>query len=60
MTADEIRMRHERAKEQGAQAFRGGRKDTACPYRSGTMTSERQSWLQGFQAAKDERARGRK
>ena len=60
MTADEIRLRHERAREQGAQAFRGGRKEDACPYRAGTMTSERESWMQGFQAAKDERARGRK
>lgn len=60
MSADEIRQRHERAKEQGAQSFRGGRKEDACPYRAGTMTSERESWLQGWQGAKAERARLRK
>lgn len=57
--ADEARKRHERARVEGAQAFRGGRKLEACPYRAGTMSSERTSWLQGFEEAKSERGRGR-
>jgi ribosome modulation factor len=58
MTATETRQRHERAYMQGEQAFRGGRKIDACPYRSGTMTSERNSWMQGFEAAKSRRKNG--
>jgi ribosome modulation factor len=59
MSADEIRKRHERARVQGQQAFRDGKKIDACPYRSGTMDSERTSWMQGFEEAKAARRAGR-
>ena len=52
------RKRYEQAMEQGRQAFRGGRKEDACPYRAGTMTAERDAWRMGFQQAKAARARG--
>ena len=57
MTATEERRRHERAKEMGRQAFRGGRKEGSCPFRQGTSTAERHSWLSGFQEAKADRGR---
>ncbi len=58
MSADD-RKRHERAVEQGRQAFRAGRKVDACPYRQGTSTKERNAWLQGYDEARAERGRGR-
>lgn len=60
----EERKRHERAREMGRQAYRGGRKESACPFRAGTSDTERYSWLQGFEeakaAAKSERERFRR
>ena len=53
----EQRLRYERAREQGRQAFRGGRKEDACPYRRGTSDMEREAWLQGYGEAKAERGR---
>lgn len=53
----EQRMKYERAREQGRQAFRGGRKQDACPYRRGTSDMEREAWLQGYGEAKSERGR---
>lgn len=53
----EQRMKYERAREQGRQAFRGGRKLDACPYRRGTSDMEREAWLQGYGEAKAERGR---
>ena len=53
----EQRMKHERAREQGRQAFRGGRKEDACPYRRGTSDMEREAWLLGYGEAKSERGR---
>ena len=50
----EQRLRYERAREQGRQAFRGGRKERDCPHRSGI---EREAWLLGFDEAKAERGR---
>jgi ribosome modulation factor len=48
MSAEDDRKRHERAKEQGRQARRAGRKQDACPYRAGTSGDERTSWLLGW------------
>lgn len=53
----EQRLRYERAREQGRQAFRGGRKESHCPCRRGTSDMEREAWLQGFIEAKAERRR---
>lgn len=53
----EQRLRYERAREQGRQAFRGGRKESHCPYRRGTSDMEREAWLQGYGEAKAERRR---
>ena len=53
----EQRLRYERAREQGRQAFRGGRKQDACPYRRGTSDMELEAWLQGYGEAKAERRR---
>ena len=53
----EQRLRYERAREQGRQAFRGGRKQDACPYRRGTSDMEMEAWLQGYGEAKAERRR---
>ena len=53
----EQRLRYERAREQGRQAFRGGRKESHCPYRQGTSDQEREAWMLGFIEAKAERGR---
>ena len=53
----EQRMKYERAREQGRQAFRAGRKQDACPYRRGTSDMEGEAWLQGYGEAKAERRR---
>lgn len=53
----EQRMKYERAREQGRQAFRGGKKEAHCPYRRGTSDMEREAWLQGYGEAKSERGR---
>lgn len=53
----EQRLRYERSREQGRQAFRGGRKESHCPYRRGTSDMEREAWLQGYGEAKAERRR---
>lgn len=53
----EQRLRYERAREQGRQAFRGGRKESHCPYRRGTSDMEREAWRQGYDEAKSERRR---
>ena len=53
----EQRMKYERAREQGRQAFRGGKKEAHCPYRRGTSDMEREAWLQGYGEAKAERGR---
>lgn len=53
----EQRLRYERAREQGRQAFRGGRKESHCPYRRGTSDMERDAWFQGYGEAKAERRR---
>lgn len=55
---NEQRLRYERAREQGRQAFRGGRKESHCPYRRGTSDMEREAWIQGYGEAKSERRRG--
>ncbi len=44
----EQRLKYERAREQGRQAFRGGKKEAHCPYRRGTSDTEREAWLQGY------------
>lgn len=59
MSNAEVRRRHERAYDLGAQAFRGGRKQEDCPYRSGSTDSERQSWMQGYEKAQENRKAGR-
>ena len=53
----EQRVKYERAREQGRQAFRGGKKEAHCPYRRGTSDMEREAWLQGYGEAKAERER---
>lgn len=53
----EQRLRYERAREQGRQAFRCGKKEAHCPYRRGTSDMEREAWLQGYGEAKSERGR---
>lgn len=53
----EQRLKYERAREQGRQAFRGGKKEAHCPYRRGTSDMEREAWLQGYGEAKSERGR---
>ena len=53
----EQRLKYERAREQGRQAFRGGKKEAHCPYRRGTSDMEREAWLQGYGEAKSERER---
>lgn len=53
----EQRIKYERAREQGRQAFRGGRKESHCPYRRGTSDMEREAWRQGYDEAKSERRR---
>lgn len=53
----EQRLKYERAREQGRQAFRGGRKESHCPYRQGTSDQEREAWMLGFIEAKAERGR---
>ena len=54
---NEQRLRYERAREQGRQAFRGCRKESHCPYRLGTSDMEREAWIQGYGEAKSERRR---
>ena len=54
---EEQRLKYERAREQGRQAFRGGRKESHCPYRHGTSDQEREAWMLGFIEAKAERGR---
>lgn len=53
----EQRMKYERAREQGRQAFRGGKKEAHCPYRRGTSDMEREAWMLGFIEAKADRSR---
>jgi len=53
----EQRLKYERAREQGRQAFRGCKKEAHCPYRRGTLDMEREAWLQGYGEAKSERRR---
>ena len=53
----EQRLKYERAREQGRQAFRGGKKEAHCPYRQGTSDHEREAWMLGFIEAKAERGR---
>ena len=53
----EQRLRYERAREQGRQAFRAGRKESHCPHRQGTSDLEREAWMLGFIEAKAERGR---
>ena len=54
---EEQRLKYERAREQGRQAFRGGRKESHCPYRHGTSERDREAWMLGFIEAKAERGR---
>ena len=53
----EQRLRCERAREQGRQARRAGRKESHCPYRQGTSDQEREAWMLGFIEAKADRSR---
>lgn len=53
----EQRLKYERAREQGRQAFRGGKKEAHCPYRQGTSDHEREAWMLGFIEAKADRSR---
>lgn len=53
----EQRLKYERAREQGRQPFRGGKKEAHRPYRRGTSDMEREAWLQGYGEAKSERGR---
>ena len=53
----EQRLKYERAREQGRQARRSGRKESHCPYRQGTSDREREAWMLGFIEAKAERGR---
>lgn len=53
----EQRLKYERAREHGRQAFRAGRKESHCPYRQGTSDMEREAWMRGFIEAKAERGR---
>lgn len=59
MSADETRKRYERAREQGRQAFRGGRKVDACPYKGPSLRDLAEPWLTGWIEAKAERGRPR-
>lgn len=51
MSPEENRIRHERAREQGRQARRAGKKRTDNPYRLGSSTNEHDAWLLGFDEA---------
>lgn len=53
----EQRLKYERAREYGRQAFRAGRKESHCPYRQGTSDLEREAWMLGFIEAKADRSR---
>lgn len=53
----ERRLRYERAREQGRQACRAGRREIHCPYRQGTSDLEREAWMLGYMEAKAGRGR---
>lgn len=51
MSAEQDRLKHERAKEQGRSCRRNGGKRESNPYRGASLTSERDSWWLGFDEA---------
>ncbi len=59
MSIADDRKRYEQAREQGRQAFRGGRKPEACPYRAGTSRDQREAWHMGYEEARAERRRSK-
>lgn len=59
MNTADARIKHERAKEQGRICRRNGGKREQCPYKAGTMTSQRDSWFMGFDEASQDMRRRR-
>jgi hypothetical protein len=51
MSAEQDRLKHERAKEAGRKCRRNCGKRTDNPYRGASLTSERDSWWLGFDEA---------